>query len=275
MAMALANVIELPPAQEFRNKADFQYATLLAILAGRNLTAVFQPILGLVEGEIIGYEGLIRGPADSPLHAPVNLFAAAQRCGLLLETEMLCRQIVLRAFATLGLPGRLFLNVSPSVLTHPSFRNGRTLEYLRELGIAPDRVTIEITENQPTADMELMCDALLHYRGMGFKIALDDLGEGFSSLRMWSELSPDFVKIDKHFVEGADRSPVKRQFLKSFQQIAELSGCQIIAEGIETVGELVAAQDAGIALGQGYLFAAPAATPSRAASCLALVTGVQ
>ncbi len=234
---------------------------LLHILATRNLSAVFQPILDFGGNAYIGFEGLIRGPAGSALHAPIDLFSAAQQHGLSLEIEMLCRQIVLEAFAELQLPGRLFLNVSPGVLTHPSFKNGQTLEHMHRLGIRPDQVTIEITENQRTDDIKLMRDALLHYRSMGFKIALDDLGEGFSSLRLWSELHPEFVKIDKHFVREADSDPLKRQFLKSFQQIADGSGSLIIAEGIETEAEFQTVKSLGIALGQGYYIARPSPSP--------------
>ncbi|MFA5826181.1 MAG: EAL domain-containing protein, partial [Gallionellaceae bacterium] len=185
------------------------------ILQQRKLTALFQPLLDLNSGEFLGYEGLIRGPADSPLHSPAKLFSAALQQDLSLELEMLCRQIVLESFARLGLPGSLFLNVSPETLMHPSFKNGQTLEFMAQLGISPERVIIEITENQPTFDFVAMRSALLHYRAMGFKIAIDDLGEGFSSLRLWSELRPEFIKIDMHFVQGVDNDPVKLQFLKS------------------------------------------------------------
>lgn len=268
--MEIANTTLLPA--ECRGRPAMALATcdntrnaLQAILEQRSLSAVFQPILDLNGEGFIGFEGLIRGPIDHPLHSPIDLFCAARQNGLSLEIEMLSRQIVLESFARLELPGRLFLNVSPSVLTHPSFKNGQTLEYMQQLGITPDQVTIEITENQPTDDIKQMRDALLHYRSMGFKIALDDLGEGFSSLRLWSELHPEFVKIDKHFVMDVDSSPLKRQFLKSFQQIADGSGCQIIAEGIETVAELQTVKSLGIALGQGYFIAHPDSSPSAAA----------
>jgi diguanylate cyclase (GGDEF)-like protein len=235
--------------------------TLQSILDQRKLSALFQPIMDLSGGTILGYEGLIRGPADSLLHSPINLFAVAKQQGLSLETEMLCRQIVLETFAAQNLPGKLFLNVSPETLTHPSFKNGQTLAYLENLGIDPKRVIIEITENQPTFDFQAMRNALLHYREMGFQIAIDDLGEGFSSLRLWSELRPEFVKIDMHFVQGVDTDPLKRQFLKSIQQIAESAGTRVIAEGIETGSELMVVCDLGIACGQGYYIARPSATP--------------
>ncbi len=240
--------------------------TLQEVIQQRKLTALFQPLLGLGSGEFIGYEGLIRGPADSPLHSPVNLFSAALQQGLSLELEMLCRQIVLESFARLNLPGNLFLNVSPEALTHPSFKNGQTLEFLTKLGISPERVIIEITENQPTHDFVAMRSALLHYRSMGFKIAIDDLGEGFSSLRLWSELRPEFIKIDMHFVQGVDTDPIKQQFLKSIQLIAESCGTNVIAEGVETEAELKFVKEIGIAIGQGYFIARPSPTPQLLAS---------
>jgi diguanylate cyclase (GGDEF)-like protein len=239
---------------------------LREILEQRRLNALFQPIVDLKSGEFLGFEGLIRGPADSPLHSPINLFGAAEQQGLQLELEMLSRQTVLEAFAKLNLPGNLFLNVSPETMTHPSFKNGQSLAYLDQLGIDPERVIIEITENQPTFDFAGMRSALLHYRSMGFKIAIDDLGEGFSSLRLWSELRPEFIKVDMHFVQGVDRDPIKLQFLKSIQSIAESCGTHVIAEGVETEAELRVVKDIGIALGQGYFIAHPSPTPPLLAS---------
>ena len=235
--------------------------SLQEILKQRSLSALFQPIMDMTDGTILGYEGLIRGPADSPLHSPVNLFGAAKQQGLTLEVEMLCRQVVLESFVTQNLPGNLFLNVSPDTLTHPSFQNGQTLTYLEHLGLAPKRVIIEITENQPIFDFNKMRIALLHYRSMGFQIALDDLGQGFSSLRLWSELHPEFVKIDMHFVQGVNTDPLKQQFLKSIQQIAQSSGTRVIAEGIETDAEFRVIRDIGIHCGQGYFIGRPAPVP--------------
>ena len=235
--------------------------TLQNILIQRSLSALFQPIINLSDGTILGYEGLIRGPADSPLHSPINLFGVAKQEGLTLELEMLCRQIVLESFVTQNLPGNLFLNVSPEALTDLSFKDGQTLAYLEHLGMDPKRVIIEITENQPIFDFDNMRNALLHYRNMGFQIALDDLGQGFSSLRLWSELHPEFVKIDMHFVQGVNTDPLKQQFLKSIQQIAQSAGTQIIAEGIETDAEFRVIRKIGIDCGQGYFIARPAPVP--------------
>lgn len=249
---------QVPPAND-----DLLCEHLLDILARRQLTALLQPIVHMDSGVILGYEGLIRGPSDSPLHAPLNLFKVARSCGLTVQVEHLCRRVVLERFAELGLPGKLFLNVSPECLLQRDARHGETLDIMHEIGIHPDRVIIELTENQPTYDYELMREAVLHYRKMGFQIAIDDLGEGFSSLRLWSELRPEYVKIDMHFIQGINNDPVKLQFVRSIQEIAVQSDTLVIAEGIETQAELLVLRDLGVKFGQGYHLGRPGATPAR------------
>lgn len=239
---------------------------LKEIVAQRLLHALFQPVVNLQNGEIFGYEGLIRGPSDSPLHSPLNLFKVARANDMGVEVEHLCRRIVLEKFAALQLPGKLFLNVSPECLLQPQAKHGETLGYLQDIGIHPDRVIIELTENQPTYDYALLRQAVMHYRQMGFQIAIDDLGEGFSSLRLWSELRPQYVKIDMHFVQGINHDPVKRQFVHSIQQIAAKSGTAVIAEGIENQAELLLIRELGIACGQGYHIARPHGNPAIALS---------
>ena len=231
-----------------QNSVLFQ---LHRIIRERQLSARFQPIIQMENGQILGYEGLIRGPSDSALHSPINLFQAAAEHKLSVTVEHLCRRIVLEQFQALNLPGKLFLNVSPECLLQRDARHGETLDYIHEIGINPERVIIELTEYQPTHDYALLYEAVLHYRDMGFEIAIDDLGEGFSSLRLWSELQPEFVKIDMHFIQGIDKDSVKRQFVRSIQSIAEKSGSKVVAEGIETQAELLTLLDLGRCLRTG------------------------
>lgn len=238
-----------------------KYDLLQSIIDNCSLTAVFQPIVDMRNSNIMGYEGLIRGPSDGPLHAPIALLQAAEMRGRLFEIERLCRKVTLESFVRLKLTGRLFLNISPECLMAPLFRNGETLKLIHSLGINPDRIIIELTEAHPTYDYVLMRDAVNHYRKMGFKVAIDDLGEGFSNLRLWSELRPDFVKIDMHFVQGINQDSVKHQFVSSIQQIAEKTQTTVIAEGIETFAELAVIKNLNIGLGQGYLIGRPNANP--------------
>lgn len=240
---------------------DELHGMLRDIVARRQLHAVFQPIIGMGRADIVGYEGLIRGPVDSPLHMPAWLFSIAGRHGLEREIEQLSRQVVAETFTRLQLPGKLFLNVSPDVLAQPA-HGGDLVAYLRDIGLPPERVIIELTENQPTYDLARMRESMLYYRSLGFEVAIDDLGEGFSSLRLWSELRPEFVKIDKHFVQGASQDALKLEFVRAIQQIATCCGSRVIAEGLETRADFRVVRDLGIAYGQGYFIARPAAQPA-------------
>jgi diguanylate cyclase (GGDEF)-like protein len=231
------------------------------IITASRLTAVFQPIMDMQSATVIGFEGLIRGPVGSPLHSPVELFSTARDCGKVAEVEYLSRRVVLKSFAKLKFRGKIFLNVSPDVLLQQDSRTGETLKYIEQIGLQPQQVIIELTENAPTLDYQLLREATEHYRSMGFEIAIDDLGEGFSGLRLWSEIRPDYVKIDKHFIQNIHLDPVKLQFARSIQEIAAKSGARVIAEGIESHAELMAVHGLGIAYGQGYHIARPSTAP--------------
>ena len=245
-----------------------QLSALSSILAQSGLHSLFQPIICLSERRILGYEALSRGPSNSPLHSPVALFAVARQAGRLSELEIACRQIACRRFNEQKLPGKLFLNVSPESLLEAAHQPGRTLQLLQDFGIAPNQVVIELTEQTPTDDFQLLHTALHHYRAMGFSIALDDLGAGYSSLRLWSELRPDYVKIDRHFIDGIHQDALKREFVGSILQIAKASRAQVIAEGIELPEELAVLTEMGIDLVQGYLLCRPQEHPPRDARTL-------
>lgn len=239
-----------------------QLSTLDKILAHGDITSLFQPIVSLSERRILGYEALSRGPSNTPLHSPINLLAAARHAGRLNELEMTCRENACRRFSQQQLQGKLFLNVSPETLLDTTHKPGRTLELLQKYRIPADRVVIELTEQTPTDDFELLDAALHHYRDMGFSIALDDLGAGYSGLRMWSELRPDYVKIDRYFIDGIHKDAVKREFVESIMKIARASRAQVIAEGIELSEELRTLSDMGVDLVQGYLLGRPEEHPS-------------
>lgn len=234
-------------------------ACFVDVLQDGALRSFFQPIVDLEKGDVIGYEALIRGPADSLLFTPDVLFDLASRSGRTFELERQCRRLHTERFAELGLAGRLFLNISPDALLHPA--HGMDL---RQGGGGPDvmaRTVIELTESATPNSYEHLRQAAADYRGYGFQIAIDDLGAGFSSLRLWSELRPEFVKIDKYFIRGLEADPVKRQFVRSILEIARQSGARVIAEGIETRAELEAAISVGITCGQGFFLGRPCATP--------------
>jgi diguanylate cyclase (GGDEF)-like protein len=231
------------------------------ILQDESLTPLYQPIVDLQSGKIIGYEGLIRGPSNSSLHSPTALFKLAKTHDLAADLERLCRNVLLKQFVAQGLQGKIFLNVSPDVLVRPRIDVNAALQAMTITDFDPDNIVIELTETDATCDYALLCNAAAHYRDFGLQIAIDDLGAGFSTLRLWSELRPEYVKIDMHFVQGIDADPVKLQFVHSILQIAQESNSIVIAEGIETEAELLAIRNLGIHYGQGYFLGRPTASP--------------
>lgn len=245
-----------------------QREALLAIIEHRAITTLFQPIVSTLEKRIVGYEALSRGPSNSPLHSPLTLFATARHFGLLTDLEILCRYSAVQSFCEAGFEGQLFLNVSPESLLEQQHYPGRTLSILRQFGITPDQVVIELTEHSPIDNVGLLQSALHHYRDMGFSIALDDLGAGYSSLRLWTELQPEFVKIDRHFIDGIHRDPLKREFVGSIMNMAKASRSHVIAEGIELAEELRVLESMGVDWVQGYWLGRPEIVPVANAQAL-------
>lgn len=252
-----------PPSADQTEAHWAQAKTLHDIMEQRLLTALFQPIVAFQDGTIYGYEALIRGPSDSILHTPDNLFDTALRSGQLSRLDLLCRQIALQSYKEQGLTGKLFLNINPASLLQPDFKPGLTLQHMADLGIVPEQVVMEITEHTPIHDHTVLHNAALHYKTMGLEVAIDDLGAGYSGLRLWSELRPDYVKIDMHFVQGIHEDVVKRKFVQSIHEIAQTLNCKVIAEGIETKEEYLAVRELDIPMGQGYYFFRPHAIAPR------------
>ena len=244
------------------NSLDSSIRSLLeCTLEKKDLTAHFQPIVCLANRSIYGYEGLIRGPVNTVIHSPVMLFEAATKFGRVAHLDFLCREKVLQQFSRLNLPGRLFINIDPISILHSDFREGQTLKLVEKAGIDCSRVIIEVTETQPVEDIALMQKVITHYRDMGFRVALDDLGAGYSGLKLWSEIKPDIVKVDRHFIRGVDEDKTKQQFIKTILKTAAAMGCRVITEGVETESEYSMVRKLGAELIQGFYFSRPKAIP--------------
>nr|WP_063374490.1 bifunctional diguanylate cyclase/phosphodiesterase [Pseudoalteromonas luteoviolacea] len=232
------------------------------ILSNDAVYPMFQPIFDLAKEKILGFEALSRGSLDNDLVQPDKMFAAASKYDRLSELELLCRKKAIEQFARLNLPGKLFLNVSPKALLDPHHPKGETLHLIEEAGLNCNRVVIEVTEQDKVDDGFLLLKTISHYRQLGFKIAIDDLGAGYSGLKQWSELCPDFVKVDRYFIDYCDQSIVKREFLKSIIDLAKATNTAVIAEGIEREEELRLLKKLGIVNAQGFLLAKPSCQPN-------------
>ena len=240
-----------------------QRQALEAILDSGEVTTLFQPILDISGQLILGYEALSRGPQNSPLEMPNKLFKAAHQEGLISELELLCRSKAIENFVKLNLQGKLFLNVSPKTLLDPCHPKGETRHLTEQFGLATNRVVIEVTEQDKVDNDDLLLKTIAHYRELGFTIAIDDLGAGYSGLKQWSALRPDYVKIDRYFIDHCDQSEVKKEFLKSIIVLAKVTNTLVIAEGIERSEELALVESLGINNVQGFLFERPNLQPSR------------
>lgn len=229
------------------------------LLDAPQVRAVYQPILDLRAGDIFAWEALARGPRGSTFENPAMLFGFAEEHDLVFPLERACRTAAVTGFGALP-PGRkLFLNVHPRTLVDPSFSPGETLKLLETLGLEPHDIVLEITERHSTKDFSLFHRTLDHYRGEGFKVAVDDVGTGYSGLWSIAEIRPDFIKLDMSLIRGIDANPVKRALIETFLTFSDKVGCKIIAEGIETATELSSLVSMGVHYGQGYYLARPAA----------------
>ncbi|MDA8346989.1 MAG: EAL domain-containing protein [Thermaerobacter sp.] len=226
---------------------------LTQILASGSIQAVYQPILQLSDGSLFAHEALARGP-EGPLHTPAALFRAAAEEGLVFALEFACRAAALRQKP----PGALCLNVDPLSLQDPAFTRGMTAQVLSALGVAPSEVIFEITERIAIADYQLFRRTLDHYRSQGYRIALDDVGAGYSNLRLVAEAQPEFLKIDQGLVRGLFGAKPRRAAVSALVRMAEECDATAIAEGIENEEDLAVLRDLGVPLGQGFLLGRPA-----------------
>ncbi len=233
------------------------------IITEKKIQTVFQPIFNISERRIIGFEALSRGPQGSPLHTPQRLFDAAIQCGYLYELEILCRKLAVKTFAKLKLPGYLFLNLNPMVLTNLNYPEGSTLKMLDKAGIENDRVIIEISENYPIDSPGLLRTTIEKYRNYGFKVAIDNFGAGYYGLRQWSELRPDWIKIDRSFVENCFSDMVKREFLRTVIELGKATNVRVIVQGVESIAEFEQLIELGVGHVQGNLLAPPNAQPEQ------------
>jgi len=226
--------------------------TLDRILLEESLTTVFEPIVRLATREVIGYEALSRGPAGTGMETPGALFGVAEQSDREYELDSLCRRRALANARGIAPHQLLFLNILPTCIQDPDFQAVRVRETLGALGLGPRNLVLEVSERQAISNFPIFREATDHFSRLGFRIALDDTGAGFSSLEAALELSPDFLKIDMSLVRGIEESPVKQELLRGLKAVAGKMGSTLIAEGIETEHELEVIRGLGIECGQGF-----------------------
>jgi EAL domain-containing protein (putative c-di-GMP-specific phosphodiesterase class I) len=227
------------------------------LILSEEIRTVFQPIVHLVTGDILGYEALSRGPAGTIWEDPSILFSVALETDLSFEVDRLCRRLSLERARSLNKKLRIFVNTLPISLNDPEFRGQYLKEFLRQVRLVPKNIVLEMTETMAVEQFDVLRRALKYYRGMGFAVAIDDAGTGYANLEMIMHLKPEFIKIDLLLIRNIGQSILKRELVKALKSIAAGIGADLIAEGVEAKRELKALRKLGITYGQGYLFAHP------------------
>ncbi|MEW6109111.1 MAG: GGDEF domain-containing phosphodiesterase [Nitrospirota bacterium] len=243
--------------QEFkrlmRNKEKLQ-----ELILKESIRTVFHPIVDLSKNEIVGYEALTRGPEGTEYENPYILFDAAAETDLLFELDRLCRKKALQNAKDISPRHKLFLNCLPSAVLDPEFRDSYLKSFLEELKLNPFNIVLEVTEREAIEQYDLFREAVKYYSDLGFAIAVDDTGAGYSSLETVVELKPQFIKLDISIVRGIDKNILKQELIKAIMGLSKEMNSTVIAEGIETEEELKTLKHIGISVGQGFLFAKPA-----------------
>ncbi len=221
----------------------------------------FQPVVDLRDGRILGYEALSRGPRGHDLARPDALFGAAEAAGCLVEMELYCQELAIQRFRQRGFAGRLFLNRHPQVLMAPDYPQGRTDAQIQAVGISPDDIVIELTEQHRTDDMALLVHALDYYRNRGYATALDDVGAGYNGLLAWTEVQPEFIKLDRHLLTGIAGHTVRQVLLQHLVSLCHCLGAELIVEGVETAADLAVLRQFNVPYAQGFFLAYPGSFP--------------
>ena len=246
------------PERRRKRRERSDATELERILRDAEIRTVFQPVVDLRSGDVLGYEALARGPESGPLEMPRAMFAASDRLGASLALDRACRESALRACAADQIDAcvTLFLNVLPQ-----SFESvdRDAPEVLRGLAQAGRPIVLEFPERAADTDPDGFSSAVENARESGLGIALDDVGTGRGSLALVERIRPDYVKLDPTLVRGIERNRIKQEILRSVVRIADSTGASIVAEGIEVRDEAEVLLAAGARFGQGYLFARPGA----------------
>lgn len=251
----------------FRRTAAAEQRGILAlkeILARREIVSVFQPIFTLSDGQVAAVEALSRGPDGSGFEDAEALFSLAERTELIGPLERLCRRRSLEEAARARWPRLIFVNMSPAAASDVELLEGSLLRDAEELQLDPKRIVIEMTERTYAERPAFFSQVLCRLRQDGIRVAVDDMGSGYSNLSSLADIKPEFLKFDHLFTKDIHRHRIKRDLLSAILGVAIGMDTQVIAEGIETREECDAILQLGVPMGQGYFLARPGPLPQPA-----------
>ncbi|HEV3232243.1 MAG TPA: GGDEF domain-containing protein [Candidatus Dormibacteraeota bacterium] len=221
------------------------------ILAERQIGSVYQPIVDLAENRVVGFEALARPEGQMADSSVEGLFAAALRMGLTRDLDWLCRRAAVSNARELGDGHLLFVNVGVPALLDPLHDVDQMLLLLAWAGRSARQVILELSEREAVTDLSRFHKVLQRYRDHGFRFALDDVGEGHSTIEVLATGAPEYIKIASSLTQGS-RHPGRQAAIEALAAFARSSGSVLIAEGIETESERELMLSLGVELGQGY-----------------------
>jgi EAL domain-containing protein (putative c-di-GMP-specific phosphodiesterase class I) len=239
---------------------DIANLAVQEVVTGKLLSPVFQPIVDVRSGRVLGFEGLIRPDPYGPLPSPSHLFAAASAAGRTVELDLVCIELVLAGARAIPSDQLLTLNLSPRTLEMKDFDASWLLEGLMRNGISPRRVIVELTERDAIGDLRRLQQTFEHLQSYGLRLAADDVGAGNSGLRLLSQVQFDIVKIDLSLVQDGVHHLGSRTVLESLRDLAFGQQANVVAEGVETREQLQVIQDLDIGAAQGFLLGRPNAS---------------
>ena len=229
------------------------------ILENQRIKPVFQPIISLNSGEIIGYEALSRIINPDEISYSEELFHLAGFYGKVWELEQLCRRKALEKYYGFHVIDhkKLFINVSPLVIHDNGFRAGFTREYLQQYGLDLKDIVFEVTERDAIDDVKGYKDTIRHYKSQGYNIAVDDAGSCYSGLNLICDIVPHYLKLDISLIHDIYKDAIKYAMVKSLVEFANLTHIELVAEGIECEEELKTLIKLGVHNGQGFFLKTP------------------
>ena len=252
--------IEVFDAQRDQMPDEFDNASgnaVAEVILDKLLRPVFQPIVDVRSGRVIGFEGLIRPDPKGPLPDTAQLFAAAAAAGRTVELDLACIEAVVQGARAIGSDRLLTLNLSPRTLEVKDFDAAWLLQGLVRNGISPSRVIIEMTERDEVDDIGRLRQTFAALQQYGLRLAADDVGAGNAGLRLLSQVQFDIVKIDLSLVQDGVRRLGARAVLQSLRDLALSQDARIVAEGVETAEQLHVIRELQIGAGQGFLLGRP------------------
>ena len=226
---------------------------LVRAINDRTISTVFQPVVDLGNGKIVGYEALSRGPVGSELENPEVMFELARDFDLVWELESLCIENVRPFLDEICSRGCLFFNLESHFIQQLQHRGTGVFESF----FGCNNIVVEVTERSAIRDYQTFRNALHQLKAMNFRIAIDDCGSGYATLESIAELRPDYLKVGHSLFKGMEKDPVRRRLVDLVARSADSIGAMTIAEAIETEEQLRMTQEMGIGEGQGFLFSRP------------------